>query len=96
MTGGSVAGVCGCSGGGGRPVSRGPGLCALVGLCWPLGRDSEGSDTGPGARFACGVLVLMSACSGVHVWSRVGLEVLRRSLPSVWAAARISQMRARI
>ena len=31
--GGCVAGVCWCSGGWGRPVSRGPGVHAMVGMC---------------------------------------------------------------
>ena len=35
--GGSVAGVCCCLGGWGRPVSRGPGLRAMVGVCGSLG-----------------------------------------------------------
>ena len=33
LTGGSVAGVCWCSGGFGRPVSRGPGVRSMVGVC---------------------------------------------------------------
>ena len=33
--GGSVAGVCGCFGGWGRPVLRGPGLRVMVGVCGP-------------------------------------------------------------
>ena len=33
--GGSVAGVCGCLGGWGRPVSRNSGLRAMVGVCGP-------------------------------------------------------------
>ena len=44
--GGSVVGVCGCSGGDGRPVSRGPRLCALVGVCGPLGGDWGGRGRG--------------------------------------------------
>ena len=35
--GGSVAGVCCCLGGSGRPVSRGPGVPAMVGVCGPPG-----------------------------------------------------------
>ena len=34
---GSVAGVCGCLGRWGRPVSVGPGLRAMVGVCGPPG-----------------------------------------------------------
>ena len=44
----------------------------------------------------CGVLVFVSGRSGVHVWYRVGLEVLRRILPSTAATVRISQMHVRI
>ena len=48
---GSVAGVCWCSGGWGRPVSRGPGVRAMVGVCgspveqregWGMGGDWRG------------------------------------------------------
>ena len=38
---GCVAGVCWCSGGWGRPVSRGPGLRAMVGMCVGLLVSSE-------------------------------------------------------
>ena len=65
---GSVAGVRGCSGGGGRLLSRGPGRCALVGLCGPLGGEWGGRGRGCGAGFACGVSVYMSACSSALVW----------------------------
>ena len=38
---GSVAGVCWCSGGWGRPVSRGPGVRAMVGVCGSRGEQRE-------------------------------------------------------
>ena len=44
--GGSVAGVCGCLGGWGRPVSRGPGLRAMVGVCGPPGGKRGGRGRG--------------------------------------------------
>ena len=43
---GCVAGVCWCSGGWGRPVSRGPGLRAMVGKCRSPGEQREGRDMG--------------------------------------------------
>ena len=46
--GGSVAGVCGCLGGWGRPVSRGPGLRAMVGLCGSPGGEWGGRGRGKG------------------------------------------------
>ena len=95
MAGASVAGVCGCLGGEGRPVSRGLGLCTLVGGCGPLGGEWEGRGGGRGAGLLCGMSALLSACSGVHVWPRVGSAVWRWSSPSIAAAARISQMRLR-
>ena len=100
--GGSVAGVCGCLGGWGRPVLRGPGLHAMVGVCGPPGREwggrarGRGCVGGCGAGFVCVVSVYVSACSGAPVWSLVGQAVWRRSLPSSAAAARISQMSVRI
>ena len=96
LAGGSVAGVCGRSGGGGGPVLREPGLCPSVGACGRLGGEWGGRGRGCGAGFACGVSVYVFACRGAFVWSRVGWEVWRRSLPSSAAAARISQMHVRI
>ena len=46
-------------------MSRGPGLCGLVGVCGPLGWEWEGRGRRCGAAFACGVSVYVSACSGV-------------------------------
>ena len=40
--GGCVAGVCWCSGGWGRPVLRGPGVRAMVGVCGSLVEQREG------------------------------------------------------
>ena len=40
--GGSVAGLCGCLGGWGGPVSRGPGLRAMVGVCGLSGGEWGG------------------------------------------------------
>ena len=100
--GGSVASVCGCMGGRGRPVSRGPGLRALVGVCAPQGGEWGGGGTGGGcvgrcgAGFACVVSMYVSACSGAPVWSRVGRAVWMRSLPSSADVTRISQMSVRI
>ena len=100
--GGSVAGVCGCWGGSGRPLSRGPGLRAMMGVCGsPVGEwggrgRGGGHVGGDEAGFACVVSVHVSACSGAPVWSLLGLAVWRRSLSSSAAAARISQMSLRI
>ena len=44
--GGSVAGVCRRLDGWGRPVSRGPGLCAMVGVCGSPGEQREGRGRG--------------------------------------------------
>ena len=44
--GGSVAGVCCCWGGWRRPVSRGPGLRATVGVCGSPGGQREGRGVG--------------------------------------------------
>ena len=41
-----VAGVWWCSGGWGRPVSRGLGMRAMVGVCWSPGEQREGRGTG--------------------------------------------------
>ena len=46
LAGGSVAGVCWCSGGWGRPVSRGPGVRAMVGVCGCPGEQREGRGMG--------------------------------------------------
>ena len=94
--GGSVAGVCWRSGGWGRPVSRGPGVCAMVGVCGSSGEQREGRGMGGDGAVGRAVSVYVSARSGALVWSVVGRAVWRRSLPSSAAAARISQMSLRI
>ena len=48
--GGSVAGVCWCSGGWGRPVSRGPGVRSMGGRVWVSGRAARGEGHGRGLR----------------------------------------------
>ena len=58
--GGCVAGVCWCSGGWGRPVSRGPGVRAIVGVCGSPVEQREGGGHGRGL---CGGL----CCAGVCV-----------------------------
>ena len=94
--GGSVAGVCRRSGGWGRPVSRSLGLCAMVGVCGSPGEQREGRGMGGDCAVGRAVSVYVSARSGALAWSVVGRAVLRRSLPSSGAAARISQMSLRI
>ena len=94
--GGSVAGVCWCSGGWGRPVSRGPGVRAMVGVCGSPGEQREGRGMGGDCALGCAVSVYVSARSGALAWAVVGRAVWRRSLPSSAAAARISQTSLRI
>ena len=94
--GGSVAGVCWRWGGWGRPVSRGPGVCAMVGVCGSPGEQREGKGMGGDCAVGRAVSVYVSARSGALAWSVVGRAVWRRSLPSSAAAARISQMSLRI
>ena len=53
--GGSVAGVCWCSGGWGRPVSRGPGVRAMVGVLGSLGEQQEGRGMGADCPVKCAV-----------------------------------------
>ena len=89
--GGCVAGVCWCSGGWGRPVSRGPGVRAMVGVCESPGEQREGRGMGGDCAVGCVVSVYVSARRGALAWSVVGRAVWRRSLPSPAAAARISQ-----
>ena len=94
--GGRVAGVCWCSGGWGRPVSRGPGVRANVGMCWSPGEQQEGRGMGGDCAVGCVVWVYVSARRGALAWPVVGRAVWRRSLPSSAAAARISQTSLRI
>ena len=91
--GGSVAGVCWCSGGWGRPVSRGPGVRVMVAVCGSPAEQREGRGMGGDG---CVVSVYVSACRGALAWSVVGRAVWRRSLPSSAAVARISQTSLRI
>ena len=94
--GGCVAGVCWCSGGSGRPVSRGPGVRAMVGMCGSPGQQREGRGMGGDCTMVCGVSVYVFARRGALAWPAVGRAVWRRSLPSSAAAARILQTSLRI
>ena len=94
--GGCVAGVCWCSGGWGRPVSRGPGLRAMVGVCGSPVEQREGRGMGGDCAVGCAVSVYVSACRGTLARAVVGWAVWRRSLLSSAAAARISQTSLRI
>ena len=91
-----VAGVCWCSGGWGRPVSRGPGVRAMVGVCGSPVEQREGGGMGWDCAVGCAVSVYVSARRGALAWPVVGRAVWRRSLPSSAAAARISQTSLRI
>ena len=93
---GCVAGVCWCSGRLGRPVSRGPGVRAMVGVCGSPGEQREGRGMGGYSAVGCVVSVYMSACRGALARPVVGRAVWRRSLPSSAAAARILQTSLRI
>ena len=57
--GGCVAGVCWCSGGWGRPVSRGPGLRAMVCVCGSPGEQREGRGN---RRGLCGGVCCVGVC----------------------------------
>ena len=94
--GGCVAGACWCSGGWGRPVSRGPGVRAMVGVCGSPGEQREGRGLGGDRAVGCVVSVYVSARRGALAWPVVGRADWRRSLPSSAAAARISQTSLRI
>ena len=96
LAGGCVAGICWCSGGWGRPVSRGPGVRAMVGMCGSPGEQREGRGMGADCAVGCAVSVYVSARRGALAWLVVGRAVWRRSLPSSAAAARISQTSLRI
>ena len=87
--GGCVAGVCWCLGGLGRPVSRGPGVRAMVGLCGSPGEQREGRGMGGDCAVGCVVSVYVSARRGALAWPVVGRAVWRRGLPFSAAAARI-------
>ena len=62
--GGSVAGLCRRSGGWERPVSRGLGLCAMVGMCGSPGEQREGRGMGGDCAVGRAVSVYVSARSG--------------------------------
>ena len=87
----SVAGVCCCLGGWGRPVSRGPGVRAMVGVCGSPGGERERRGMGGDCAVGCVVSVYVSARSGALAWAVAGRAVWRRSLPSSAASARILQ-----
>ena len=91
-----VAGVCWCSGGWRMPVSRGPGVRAMVGVCRSPVEQREGGGIGGDFVVGCGVLVYVSARRGALAWPVVGRAGWRRSLLSSAAAARISQTSLRI
>ena len=94
--GGCVAGVCWCSGGWGRPVSRGPGVCAMLGVCGSPGEQREGRGMGGDCAVGCALSLYVSARRGALALPVVGRAVWRRRLPSSAAAARISQTSLRI
>ena len=94
--GGCVAGVCWCSGGSGRPVSRGLWVRAMLGVCGSPGEQREGRGMGGDCAVGCVVSGYVSARRGALAWPVVGRAVWRRSLPSSAAAARIWQTRLRI
>ena len=94
--GGSVAGVRCCLGGWERPVSQGPGVRAMLGICGSPGGQQEGRSVGGDCAVGCVVSLYVSARSGALAWSVVGRAVWGRSLPSSAAAARISQTSLRI
>ena len=83
--------MCWCSGGWGRPVSRGPGVRAMVGVCGSPGEQREGRGMGGDRAVGCVVSVYLSARCSALAPPVVRRAVWRRSLPSSAAAARISQ-----
>ena len=66
--GGCAAGVCWCSGGWGRPVSRGPGVRAMVGVYGSPGEQREGRGMGGDGAVGCVVSVYVSARRGALAW----------------------------
>ena len=92
----SVADVCCCLGGWGRPVWRHPGSRVMVGVCGSPGGQRERRGMGGDCAVGCVVSVYVSARSGALAWAFGGRAVCRRSLPSSAAVARISQMSLRI
>ena len=65
----SVAGVCWCSGRWGKPVSRGPGVRAMVGVCGSPGEQREGRGIGGDCAAGCAVSVCVSDRDGACVVS---------------------------
>ena len=94
--GGCVAGVCWCSGGWGTPVSRGPGVGAMVGVCGSPVEQREGGGAWAGIVQRAALCRCMCPLAAALAWPVVGRAVWRRSLPSSAAAARISQTSFRI
>ena len=86
-----MAGLCCCYGGWGPPVSQGPGLRAMVGVCGSPGEQGERRGMGGDCAVRCAVSVYVSARSGALARSVVGRAVRRRCLLSSAAAARTSQ-----
>ena len=74
-TGGSVAGVCCCLAGWERPVSRGPGVRALVGVCGSPGGQRGGRGMGGDCAAGCVVSMHVPARSSALRWSLVGRAV---------------------
>ena len=91
-----VAGVCWCSGGWQRAVSRGPGVRAMVGVCGSPVEQREGRGMGGDCAVGCVASVYVSARRGALAWPGLRRGVWRRSLPSCAAAARNSQTSLRI
>ena len=78
--GGCAASVCWCSGGWGRPVSRGPRVRALVGVCGSPGEQREGRGMGWDCAVGCVVSVYVSARRGPLAWPVVRRAVLEEKL----------------
>ena len=77
LAGGCVAGVSWCSGGWGRPASRGPGVRAMVGVCGSPVEQREGRGMGGDCAVGSAVSVCVSPRRGALAWPVVvpgGLE----------------------
>ena len=86
----SVGGGEGCPASGcvaGRPVSRGPWVRAMVGVCGSPGEQREGRGMGGDCAVGCVVSVYVSARRSVLAGPVVGRAVWRRRLPSSATAA---------
>ena len=77
---GCAAGVCWCSGGWGRPASRGPGVRSLVGVCGSPGEQRQGRGMGGDCAVGFVVSVYVSARRGALAWPGVGRAVLEEKL----------------